>query len=162
MEQTPFQPLQPIPCPPIACPKHCIPFPRGSSRTVCTTNIFFLCLSMRSKHKLEYIPLSEYMAWLFHLENTVTEHRAFGCDCRSLTACSCHCWLLSKMMKASLLCGLCLWSSICQKWGELRGSGCFSAQPSFIILLSGTDRAKAGFSVPWMAFLYVPLLTECP
>lgn len=61
---------------------------------------------MKISHQLEYIALSEYLPWLFHLENRVTEYIeplavVFG----SPTACSCHCWLPGNVMKASLLCG---------------------------------------------------------
>lgn len=114
-------------------------FPCGSPRTFHTTNIFSLCLSMKINHKLEYIPLSEYMPWLFYLENIVSEHRDFGCESGPLQHAASHCWLPGNVIKASLLCGLWLWSSICQKRGDRRGSECFSA-PAFLHYLTLCDR----------------------
>lgn len=115
-------------------------FPCGSSTTFHTTNIFSLCLSVKINHKLEYIPLTEYMPWLFHLENIVTKHRAFGCESRSLTACSCHCWLLVTWLR--LLCfAACGCSPLFVRNGDSGGVlSAFQHQPSFIILLSDRQR----------------------
>ena len=67
-------------------------------------------------------PLSEYMLWLFYLENMVTEHSTFGCDGLSLQPAAV---VTSSVIKASLLCSRWLWSSVCQKQGDRRGSECF-------------------------------------
>lgn len=122
-------------------------FPCGSPRTFHTTNIFSLCLPMKINHKLEYIPLSEYMPWLFYLENIVSEHRDFGCESGPLQ----HAAVIAGF-RATLLRLLCFVDCGCGplfvRNGETGGVlSAFQHQPPFIILLSVTGRAKTEFSV---------------
>lgn len=87
------------------------------------------------------------MPWLFYLENMLTEHRALGYNSLSLTVLNCHHWLLGSMIKSSLLCSLWLWSSICQKQGQIKASKHSSAL-AFSDSLTPYDRLQA-WSCPW-------------
>lgn len=118
---------------------------------------------MKINHNLEYILCQNTcFGFLLKKKNVVTEHKAFGCDPLSLTACSCYHWLPGNMIKASLLCSLWLWSPICQKQGDMRNSECFLALAFFDSLTCCDRLQKQGFSVPSMTFELCHLPTEYP